>query len=65
MAKFDDILKKAEAWYERLAERIVKSALYKKWEAATADKRLKQRIQIQHMILWIAARPALLPSLPL
>jgi ABC-type bacteriocin transporter len=47
MAKFDDILKKAEAWYERLTERIVKSALYKKWEAATADKRLKQRIQIQ------------------
>lgn len=47
MAKFDEILKKAEAWYTQLSERIVKSALYKKWEAATADKRLKQRIQIQ------------------
>lgn len=47
MARFDDILKKAEAWYERTAERFFKSTLYKKWEAATADKRLKQRIQIQ------------------
>ncbi|WP_078349464.1 peptidase domain-containing ABC transporter [Mucilaginibacter pedocola] len=52
MAKFEKFLKNADAWYTSLVKRIEASSIYKKWEAATADKRLKQRIQVkQHDIM--------------
>nr|WP_082855840.1 peptidase domain-containing ABC transporter [Mucilaginibacter sp. L294] len=47
MAKFDRFVESIEAWYNSLARRVERSSLYKKWEAATADKRIRRRIQIQ------------------
>ncbi|RYU91980.1 peptidase domain-containing ABC transporter [Mucilaginibacter terrigena] len=47
MAKFDRFIENIEAWYNSFAHRIRRSVLYKKWDAATADKRTRRRIQIQ------------------